>query len=146
MIVDCQWSSYGDWSQCSKTCGGGTKTAERTIIEQGAYGGKECNGTALKIEKCNVQPCSSKFTFMCSVYILNFCFSNLFTSILYYLVKFKRRLHLVRLGWLVRLLSDLWRWNANIEQNNYTTRRVRWTRVRRRGIQRKGVQQKYLSK
>ena len=63
-IVDCQWSSYGDWSQCSATCGGGTKTAERTIIQQGAHGGKECNGTALKIEKCNDQPCSSKFAFI----------------------------------------------------------------------------------
>ena len=23
VILGCQWSNYTDWSQCSKTCGGG---------------------------------------------------------------------------------------------------------------------------
>ena len=61
--VDCIWSSYGEWTECSKTCGWGLKTAKRKIAQPALYGGKECTGTALSTEKCKLQSCSGRKTF-----------------------------------------------------------------------------------
>ena len=53
---DCEWSS---WSDCSKTCGVGTRTREIDVDAQ--KGGKACDkddGT----ENCNLKECPSKQT------------------------------------------------------------------------------------
>ena len=55
--VNCQWSSYGERSECTKTCGGGEMISNRTILQQALDGGQECEGNELKIEKCNETPC-----------------------------------------------------------------------------------------
>ena len=57
-IVDCKWSVFNDWSECSKSCGWGVKTSERKIIEASSHGGKDCVGKAKRTEKCNNQPCA----------------------------------------------------------------------------------------
>ena len=57
LTVDCKWSSYTEWSDCSKSCGGGTKTSNRTILQSPINGGQECVGTALKTDTCNLDPC-----------------------------------------------------------------------------------------
>ena len=57
-IVDCKWSVFNDWSECSKSCGWGVKTSERKIIEASSHGGKDCVGKATRTEKCNYQPCA----------------------------------------------------------------------------------------
>lgn len=49
--IDCVVS---DWGQCSKECGGGTRT--RMIITQPSKNGKVCPNLS---EKCNTQPCNS---------------------------------------------------------------------------------------
>ena len=56
-VVNCVWSPFGNWSKCSKTCGGGEKVAERNIITEAKVGGKDCEGSNTKIESCNKQPC-----------------------------------------------------------------------------------------
>merc|ERR1712205_245585 len=45
--VDCEVSEFGDWSECSGTCGGGTKYRERTITQKPLHGGQGCEGFAL---------------------------------------------------------------------------------------------------
>ena len=56
-LENCQWSDFDEWSECSKSCGGGEKTSKRKIIKHALYGGRECEGDDIKIEYCNEQPC-----------------------------------------------------------------------------------------
>ena len=57
-LVDCIWGPFGDWTDCSVSCGGGVKVANRTILQPALYGGKDCEGTAFNtIERCHAQPC-----------------------------------------------------------------------------------------
>ena len=57
LLVDCQWSPYGNWSTCSETCGDGYRYAERYRTQNAMYGGKECAGDNGKIESCNLNIC-----------------------------------------------------------------------------------------
>jgi len=40
--VDCTVSAYGAYSPCSKSCGGGLKFKNRSVLRASAYGGKTC--------------------------------------------------------------------------------------------------------
>ena len=55
--VDCQWSSFGNWSACSETCGGGYRYSERYRTQSARNGGEECTGDYGKIEPCNMNTC-----------------------------------------------------------------------------------------
>ena len=56
--VDGGWSDYGDWSECSADCGGGTKTRTRTCTDPApAYEGNNCEGTATETQDCNTHGC-----------------------------------------------------------------------------------------
>lgn len=60
--VDCQWSSWGNFSDCSQSCGTGAKLRIRSSTPP-INGGRICNvadmsGTA----SCNTQPCPSNCT------------------------------------------------------------------------------------
>ena len=57
LIVDCTWSPFSNWTECSMTCGGGQRMTSRTISQPALYGGKNCIGDAFKTEKCNTKPC-----------------------------------------------------------------------------------------
>ena len=59
-VVDCKWSEFSDWSFCSVTCGDGTITKRRKVIQYAAYGGEECSGEDKKIKSCNLGPCPGK--------------------------------------------------------------------------------------
>ena len=54
--VDGTWSSYGAWSSCTVTCGGGKKTRTRTC-EGRENGGKQCQGESVLESPCNTQAC-----------------------------------------------------------------------------------------
>ena len=56
-IGDCTWSSWSFWSECTKTCDVGKRTANRTITEVELDGGKICEGPKSRIEECNTDPC-----------------------------------------------------------------------------------------
>ena len=58
--VDCVWSTFGNWSECSKSCGEGEKTSVRTILQQPLFGGTQCEGNATKSEICNDTPCPGR--------------------------------------------------------------------------------------
>jgi hypothetical protein len=49
-------SSFGGWSDCTKSCGTGSQTRERSIETSVAYGGKKCD-VLLQRQACNAQAC-----------------------------------------------------------------------------------------
>ena len=57
--VDCQWGAYGEWSNCTKECGGGEKTRTRNEATPASNGGQECEGNSTEIETCNQEECPS---------------------------------------------------------------------------------------
>jgi hypothetical protein len=54
--VDCVMGSWGGWSGCSLTCGGGVTKRTRPINVNVAFGGAECD-SGEQIESCNVDAC-----------------------------------------------------------------------------------------
>ncbi|CAD7956387.1 unnamed protein product [Amoebophrya sp. A25] len=55
--VDCVLSYWKDWSECSVSCGGGTRTRSRRIVTPSAHDGEACNGALSEVEPCNVEIC-----------------------------------------------------------------------------------------
>ena len=54
---DCRWSPFSEWSECSKTCGGGVRRSTRKVLQIASDGGRDCLGDYEKIEGCNKEPC-----------------------------------------------------------------------------------------
>ncbi|NXU50379.1 HMCN1 protein, partial [Turnix velox] len=56
--VDGNWSEWGLWEECSKSCGQGNRTRTRTCSNPAAqHGGKPCNGSAVESVICHIRPC-----------------------------------------------------------------------------------------
>ena len=64
------WGEWGDFTSCSKTCGGGEKFRYRTISQQAYNGGNNCEGNSVDIQLCNVDDCTGE---------LQICFLNIET-------------------------------------------------------------------
>ena len=62
LTVDCV-GSWGSWSTCNATCGGGTKNRSFTITRDAAYGGAACDDSNSS-STCNEHDCNVK----CSSY------------------------------------------------------------------------------
>ena len=56
-LVNCELSSWGHWSLCSATCGGGAKKSNRTINQAAENGGSSCAGELERSMECNIEPC-----------------------------------------------------------------------------------------
>ncbi|XP_023348017.1 uncharacterized protein LOC111716763 isoform X2 [Eurytemora carolleeae] len=56
----CEWGEYEPWSDCSKTCGGGTQQRRRQISRRADPGGAECDGKPVDVRFCNTQVCSTE--------------------------------------------------------------------------------------
>ena len=50
------------WSECSETCGGGSRTSNRTIKQPALHGGNDCIGDDTQIEACNLESCPGTTT------------------------------------------------------------------------------------
>ena len=61
IIVDCVWSQWDKWSDCSQNCGGGSRTSKRRIEIESADGGEKCEGDNKREESCNLHPCPGMF-------------------------------------------------------------------------------------
>ena len=57
--VDCVWSTWSDWEECSVTCGGGSQNRDR-ITEGPFYGGAECTGDVQSTRDCNTDECPGR--------------------------------------------------------------------------------------
>ncbi|XP_065925067.1 A disintegrin and metalloproteinase with thrombospondin motifs adt-1-like [Magallana gigas] len=56
--VDGNWASWGVWSQCPVTCGGGTIQRSRECTNPPPkHGGSDCVGDAVESKPCNTNPC-----------------------------------------------------------------------------------------
>ena len=69
MIVHCQWSAWGNYSECSHTCGRGwrLKIRRKTTVEKN--GGK-CEGKWFKYDPCSapMKECPGNKHFTCVNY------------------------------------------------------------------------------
>ena len=77
--VDGGWSDYGDWSECSAACGGGTQTRSRTCTNLAPTDeGVECEGDAEQEQACNTDPCAG-IRMSTTSRILYICITSLFS-------------------------------------------------------------------
>ena len=88
VVVHAHWQEWGQWSQCTATCGNGTQVRARACGEA-EYGGNEvCHGDSTETQDCTVADCPSEFQHPMSYYPktksvdLPYFFSeNLFTRV-----------------------------------------------------------------
>ena len=125
-LVNCKWSSYSEWSECSKSCGGGIRTSTRKIKQESLNGGTPCAGEASRNETCNLDVCPGTF----KIIHLNNLLSNWYLK----LKPSKRcysRLCLVRIWKMVGMFKNLWWWRKSVKKNdqqrsNRWRERLRW--------------------
>nr|XP_014342845.1 PREDICTED: SCO-spondin [Latimeria chalumnae] len=61
--VDCGWSGWTQWSTCSKTCDVGARRRYRAGTNPpAALGGRQCEGFAMDLEFCSMQPCKGSWS------------------------------------------------------------------------------------
>uniref|UniRef100_A0A3Q2NPG0 ADAM metallopeptidase with thrombospondin type 1 motif 18 n=1 Tax=Fundulus heteroclitus TaxID=8078 RepID=A0A3Q2NPG0_FUNHE len=52
-----QWSAWSQWSDCSRTCGGGVTYRERSCTNPPQNNGRFCPGSSRVNQLCNTRPC-----------------------------------------------------------------------------------------
>lgn len=58
LTVDGNWTSWGAWSQCTKTCGLSYRKRSRSCTDPAPqYGGGGCDGQNDQVERCTGKPC-----------------------------------------------------------------------------------------
>lgn len=56
--IDGRWTRWGDWEQCSMTCGGGIQASSRSCNAPAPeFGGKDCEGDSWRSRTCNEEEC-----------------------------------------------------------------------------------------
>merc|ERR1719367_1554096 len=60
VAIDCKWSNWKKYGTCSKSCGGGTQTWQRTELIKARNGGQPCQGETTKREPCNTNACDDQ--------------------------------------------------------------------------------------
>uniref|UniRef100_A0A7S4VRZ9 Spondin-like TSP1 domain-containing protein n=1 Tax=Alexandrium monilatum TaxID=311494 RepID=A0A7S4VRZ9_9DINO len=54
---DCALSTWGEWSTCSKSCGGGQRERARKVLTLPSNGGKPCDSELTVTAPCNAEAC-----------------------------------------------------------------------------------------
>ena len=67
--VDCEVEDWSSWTKCSATCGGGTKTRGRGVVQEATNGGAVCPALEEK-ESCNTDQCPGYFFLMGGIYLV----------------------------------------------------------------------------
>eukprot|EP00434_Breviolum_minutum_P002626 symbB.v1.2.002319.t1/scaffold123.1/size315817/4 len=62
---DCKFSSWRDWSTCSKLCDGGQRSRDRPIEVYPANLGRPCHGSLDQTQPCNTQLCAGEKRYDC---------------------------------------------------------------------------------
>jgi hypothetical protein len=57
--IDCLMGDWTEYSDCSKTCGGGKMARERNLVHLNAHGGKACPSDLIDEVSCNSDGCPS---------------------------------------------------------------------------------------
>jgi hypothetical protein len=65
LLVPCEWAEWGEFTECSASCGGGHHTRSRVIASPPLHGGAACEGDAFESANCNLDPCPGKFNLVC---------------------------------------------------------------------------------
>ena len=73
--VDCKVEDWSSWSECSATCGGGTRTRERKVVQEPENGGAACQDREEE-ESCNTEPCEGNFEFNLILFQLKYSFQR----------------------------------------------------------------------
>ena len=68
--VDCRWSDFGEWSNCSADCGDGEQERSRTIEIAAAFGGAECTGSENETQVCKIKECPGMVIFFAITYMI----------------------------------------------------------------------------
>ena len=55
--VNCKWSDFGSWSNCSAPCGKGEQNRTRTVLAAASNGGNDCTGTHEEKRACKIEEC-----------------------------------------------------------------------------------------
>ncbi|XP_077410354.1 SCO-spondin [Vanacampus margaritifer] len=56
--VDCGWSSWTQWSTCSRTCDVGVRRRYRSGTNPPPeFGGRPCEGARVGVDTCSIEPC-----------------------------------------------------------------------------------------
>ena len=69
MAVNGQWSEWGKYSTCSKSCGTGSETKTRTCTNPAPSAeGNPCLGSSSESRNCNTLDCPSKYPSLCILF------------------------------------------------------------------------------
>ena len=55
--VNCLWSDWNAWNDCSATCDGGTRLRSRFVKETAQNGGSQCTGGSAESQACGSAAC-----------------------------------------------------------------------------------------
>lgn len=55
--VDCVMSGYWNWTDCTRSCGGGHRTRVAEVLVQPAYNGQPCIEAPVRTEGCGMERC-----------------------------------------------------------------------------------------
>ena len=84
--IDCKWGPYGNWSACTKSCGGGFQTRLRDIEQQAQNGGEKCSEESTDLRVCAEHPCpgEKKIIYHFKCFLKHRAFSKKITVFLYH--------------------------------------------------------------